>query len=249
MAVMLFALLGCLLRDGSEKRADLQIACAAALRQPMSAVVRRFEEARGVRVALQFGGSGALAGQLEMTGGDLFFPADEDYLGPLERNGRIAESIGVARLTPGLVVASGNPKGLVALRDLGRDGVRVALANKAAAIGKLSWSALEESGSLEMMKDNVVVTKPTVTEVVEDVALGSVDATIAWDAVAALNPSLEWIGIEALWSRRRVAAIAVMASSNKRALASEFARFVADRGQGGRIFESYGFNLQDEETP
>jgi molybdate transport system substrate-binding protein len=62
---------------GSE---DLLFHCAAGLRKPMSEIARHYEEEFGVKVHLQFGGSGALASQLELAGGDLYLPADQSYI-------------------------------------------------------------------------------------------------------------------------------------------------------------------------
>ena len=66
-------------RDGPGS-ADLLFHCAAGLRKPMSEIARQYEEEFGVKVNLQFGGSGAFASQLELGGVELYLPADQSYI-------------------------------------------------------------------------------------------------------------------------------------------------------------------------
>ena len=98
-------------------------------------------------------------------------------------------------ITAGIVVPIGNPKTLSDLESLTRPGIRLSLAERSAAIGKHTWDVLEKSGKRPRIRPNVVVTKPTVNNIIEDVATDAVDATIAWDAVTRSFPELEWIPV------------------------------------------------------
>ena len=181
-------------RDGPGS-ADLLFHCAAGLRKPMSEIARQYEEEFGVKVNLQFGGSGALASQLELAGGDLYLPADQSYIDSAREKGLMEEAIPVALLTAGLVVPKGNPRGLTTLSDLGKEGLKISLAERSASVGRFTWKVLEEEGLLARVNPNVVVTKPTVNAIVEDVATGAVDVSLAWDAVAKNFSEVEWLAV------------------------------------------------------
>ena len=99
-------------------------------------------------------------------------------------------------MTPVLAVHKGNPKNLHSLDDLMRDGVRIAQANpEAAAVGKVTKAALTKAGRWADLEKNIVVTKPTVNDVANDVVIGAVDAGFVWDATVRQNPHLEAVAL------------------------------------------------------
>jgi molybdate transport system substrate-binding protein len=224
-------------------KSPLVVHCAAGLRIPVSEIAREYEREFGVPVHLQFGGSGALESQLAVAGGDLYLPVDDSYIRSTRSKGLVRESIPVASLTAGIVVPKGNPKELHSLGDLGKNGIRLSLADRSAAIGKLTWHVLEQSAALPRLEANVLVTKPTVNNIVEDVATGAVDATIAWDAVTRSFPELEWIAVPEFSAASRAASIGVLASATDPARALHFARFLSSRDRGLPVFGKAGFQV------
>lgn len=232
-------------RDGPGS-ADLLFHCAAGLRKPMSEIARQYEEEFGVKVNLQFGGSGALASQLELAGGDLYLPADQSYIDSAREKGLMKEAIPVALLTAGLVVPKGNPRGLTTLSDLGKEGLKISLAERSASVGRFTWKVLEEEGLLARVNPNVVVTKPTVNAIVEDVATGAVDVSLAWDAVAKNFSEVEWLAVPEFLKRAKRASIGVLTSSKDAKRALHFARYVTARDRGRKVFQEMGFMVPDE---
>ena len=232
-------------RDGPGS-ADLLFHCAAGLRKPMSEIARQYEEEFGVKVNLQFGGSGALASQLELAGGDLYLPADQSYIDSAREKGLMEEAIPVALLTAGLVVPKGNPRGLTTLSDLGKEGLKISLAERSASVGRFTWKVLEEEGLLARVNPNVVVTKPTVNAIVEDVATGAVDVSLAWDAVAKNFSEVEWLAVPEFLKRAKRASIGVLTSSKDAKRALHFARYVTARDRGRKVFQEMGFMVPDE---
>src|SRR6185369_2726669 len=97
----------------------------------------------------------------------------------------IDEVLPLARMTPVLVVAQGNPLKIQSLDDIiARDDVRVAQADhKQAAVGKLTREALNKSGKWTGLAKRTIVTKPTVNDVATDVRVGAADAGIIWDTL------------------------------------------------------------------
>lgn len=232
-------------RDGPGS-ADLLFHCAAGLRKPMSEIARQYQEEFGVKVNLQFGGSGALASQLELAGGDLYLPADQSYIDSAREKGLMKEAIPVALLTAGLVVPKGNPRGLTTLSDLGKEGLKISLAERSASVGRFTWKVLEEEGLLARVNPNVVVTKPTVNAIVEDVATGAVDVSLAWDAVAKNFSEVEWLAIPEFLKRAKRASIGILTSSKDAKRALHFARYVTARDRGRKVFQEMGFMVPDE---
>ena len=103
---------------------------------------------------------------------------------------------------PLLAVQKGNPKKITGVKDLLRDDIRVALANPdQAAIGREIRLLLQKEGIWEEIERQVTETgvfKPTVSEVANDIKLGSVDVGIVWDATCKQYPALEPISVPEL---------------------------------------------------
>ena len=176
---------------GHDRRASsLSFYCAAGMRAPISRIAQEYEEEFGVSIQIQYGGSNTLLSQIEVAQtGDLYLAADESYLKQARDRGLVEERLPVARMRPIIAVPKGNPQQIRSIDDLLRDGVRVAMGNPdQTAIGKRTRHALGESGQWEPLEARVQekgVFLPTVNEVANVVKLGSVDAGIIWDAVAA----------------------------------------------------------------
>ena len=226
----------------------LLVLCAAGLKTPLETVAREYRRESGIEVQFQFGGSQTLLANLEISRrGDLFLPADESYLALARDKGLVAEILPLARMTPVIAVRKGNPKGIHSLADLLRGDVRLAQTNPdAAATGKLTRDALSRTGQWESLKARTLVFKPTVNDVANDVKLGSVDAGIVLDAVARQYPDLEIVVVPELAAARAHVAVGVLRSGMQAAAALHFARYLAARDKGLRIFQQRGYEIVEE---
>src|SRR5438270_309059 len=84
----------------------LSVLCAPALKPPVEALARAYEEETGVPVQLEYGGSQViLARAASGADGDLFLPADDDYVRMAEERGLISETFPLARPLPELAGA------------------------------------------------------------------------------------------------------------------------------------------------
>ena len=246
LAILLMASLWWIARPDASRDLSTQplvVHCAAGLRIPVSEIAEQYEKNFGVPIHLQFGGSGALETQLEIAGGDLFLPADISYINSARKKGLLRESIPVARLTAGIVVPKGNPKQLNTLNDLSKSGIRISLAERSAAIGRHTWGVLETSHVYPQIEANVIVTKPTVNNIIEDVATGAVDASIAWDAVASSFPEVEWIALPEFQKHSKHASIGVLESAKDATRALHFARVLTAHDRGAKVFADKGFKV------
>jgi len=243
-----------LLRDDRPARpgaggtaSSLLLYCAAGLKTPVTDVAADYERRFGVRVEIQYGGSGTLLSNLRVARrGDVFLAADTDYLSIARSNGLVAEILPVARMTPVIVVANGNPKAIQNLADLQRAGVSVALANPdAAAIGRLTRAALERAGLWETFSTQAKVFKPTVNDVANDVKLGAVDAGIVWDATLHQYPELVAVPAKELAQDAGHVAMGILKSSSQPSAALHFARFLSAHDGGLPSFAKAGYQVVD----
>lgn len=222
---------------------ELVLHCAAGLRVPVQEIVDRYKAEYGVSVRPHYAGSGELASQLEVAGGDLYFPADVSYIEQTRAKGLVQESMTAAYLTAGLAVAKGNPKGISRLEDLKREDVRVSLANPSAAIGKFTKKVLSGAGVWDEVEAGASVFKFTVNDIAQDVATGAADVSVVWDAVAGMFDALDFIHVPEFDQRRKTATVGVLKSSDNPTAALRFARYLTARDRGLEHFSKHGFQV------
>jgi molybdate transport system substrate-binding protein len=228
---------------GSAGKRPLILYCAAGIRPPVEAAARDYQQEYGVEVQLQYGGSQTLLANIEASKrGDLYLPADESYLDIARAKGLVKETLPLARMTPVLAVPKGNPRSLRSLDDLNRSGVRIAQANpEAAAIGKITKAALVKAGRWAELEKNIVVMKPTVNDVGNDIVIGAVDAGFVWDATVRQNPKLEAVALPEFADVHALVAVSVLTMSEQPTAALRFARYLAARDKGLPLFQRDGY--------
>ena len=222
--------------------AELTLYCAAGLRNPVSQIIDAYTEETDRKVNIIYNGSGALLSQIKLGGGDLYLPANIDYVHDAAQAGLTAEYIPAAHLTAVIVVNKDNTS-IQSIEDLTKPGVRISFANKSAAIGQFTRKVLIENGVYASIEKNIIVTKPTVNNIIEDVAFGSADATIAWDAVARSHSNLRIIKVPMFTEKRRDTAIAVLNTSTDTVAALHLARYLTAKDRGQLAFKNYGFEV------
>ncbi len=236
--------------SGEASAKGLTLFCAAGLRQPVEQIIAKYEREYGVPVHVQYGGSNTLLGQLEAGGvGDLYLAGEETYAEQAQQRGLAKEAIPIAVQGPVIAVAKGNPKGIEGIDDLMRDDVRVALANPdQAAIGELTRQLLQPVGQWEKLQKRVTkrgVFKPTVTDLANDLKLGSVDASVLWDATVAQYPSLEAVSSPELAPGKARVVICVLTSAKRPTASLRFARYLTAKDRGLPRFQAEGYEVVD----
>jgi molybdate transport system substrate-binding protein len=157
----------------------------AGLRNAVEAAITEFEKAHGIKVVVDWNGSGTiLAHAKARNSGDLFMPGDVWYVDQLhEQAGLIAAKTSVAYFVPVILVRKDNTKNIRSLADFVRADVRVALGNpKACQVGRLSTKLLARNGVDRTALDPME--SLTVNDLGVWVDTGKVDAAIVWDAIA-----------------------------------------------------------------
>lgn len=233
----------------------LTLYCAAGLRAPVEAAAAAYLDEFGVEVQLHYGGSGTLLAQLEVAKqGDLYLAGDDSYIDTAHARGLVQERIDLARMRPLIAVRAGNPHGIRSIEDFARADHVLGLADpEAAAIGRAGRKLLQQSGDWPSIEAVVDVTKPTVGELAADLVLGSIDASILWDATAGQYPEIEGIPVPAWADEERDVTLGVLSSSEHPTEALRFARYLGARDRGLVHFESNGFRVVEgdawKETP
>ncbi len=228
---------------GVNPNQPLVVYCAAGIKPPVEAAARDYEKTYGVPVQLQYGGSMTLLANLQISQrGDLYLPADDSYITLAREKGLVAESIPLAQMQAVLAVSKGNPKNIRSLDDLMREGVSLGQANPdAAAIGKVTRTALLKSGRWDAVKARTLVFKPTVNEVANDLKLGAVDAGFIWDALVAQYPDVDSVPVPELKGAIGKITIGVLQRTKQPTQALRFARYLGARDRGLLVFAKWGY--------
>jgi molybdenum ABC transporter molybdate-binding protein len=224
---------------------QLVLYCAAGIKQPVDEVAREYEGRYPVEIQLQYQGSGTLLSSLTVTRtGDLFLAADQSYLDLAREKDLVAEVLPLARMHPVIGVAKGNPKHIRGLDDLLRKEVRVALGSpEAASIGKQTEKLLTKTGHWARVKEAAVVFKPTVTDLANDLKIGSVDAAVVWDATANQYPEIEAVRVPAFDKATKDVLIGVLNSCKQPTAALRFCRYLGARDKGLQAFAEHGYEV------
>jgi molybdenum ABC transporter molybdate-binding protein len=273
-AVVVFSAL--LYMGGPQPRDDaqvLRVQCAAGMREPLERIARMYEnepdnKLRGLKIEMNFGGSDTLLSQLEINKfdkSDLFLAADDQYTEMAKRKGLAAECLPLAYQRPVVIVRKGNPKSIHTLDDLLRENVSVVTGNPdQAAIGKaikkaLSALKVSDTDRWQQLQQHITrhgVFKPTVTDAANDVKIRAVDAGIVWDSTAAMpsyRDAFDVIHLDEFESDPNLVTVCVLNASPNPTAALKFARYVAARDRGLKVFEEMGAKPVDgdvwEENP
>ena len=235
-------------RPANHAQGELVMYCAAGMRQPVEEIAAEYRREFGVKINPQYGGSNTLLSQLTMVGtGDLYLAADESYLDLAAEKGLVREILPLAKMSPVIAVPQGNPKQISSVDDLLRDDVTLALGNPdQAAIGKMVRNLLTDSGHWDRIAQQMTkrgVYQPTVTEVANQLKLGTVDAAIVWNTTLAFYPTLQSIETAELNRGASNVTLGVLSSCKQSPAALHFARYLAAHDRGLPIFEKYKFHV------
>ncbi len=216
---------------------------AASNRPVFEAIRQDYEAAYHTPIEVQYGPSQTLLSNMEVSGAaDLYLPADDSFLDITEKKGLTKERIPLATMKAVAIVKKGNPKLVKTLSDLQRDDVNLVLADPdATAIGKQTREALSALNKWEALRTRAAAFKTTVNDVANDVKIGSAEAGIVYDAVAATYPELEIVRIPELDAITAHVAVGVTAASKQPTRALHLARYLSAVDKGLAQYAKFGF--------
>jgi molybdate transport system substrate-binding protein len=167
--------------------AKLLLFAGAASKPATEEVIEAFQKKTGIIVEATFGGSGFVLSQMKLAQrGDLYFPGSSDFMEMAKREGLVfpdSERI-VVYLVPAINVQKGNPKGIRTLRDLTREGLRLAIAHpEMVCVGTYAVEIIEKNLSpqeKDRLRKNLVNYTESCEKTANAVSLKAVDAVLGW---------------------------------------------------------------------
>jgi molybdate transport system substrate-binding protein len=226
--------------------------CGSASKPALEEVAAAFEEETGIKVYLNFSGSGTMLSQMEISqSGDLYIPGSPDYMAMAEADGAIEPGTVriVSYLVPAILVPKGNPGNIQGLSDLARPGVKVGIGNpEAVCVGLYTVEMLEYNGLLEEVRPNIVTHAESCAKTASLVALGSVDAIIGWRVFSAWHDTVDAVYLEPEQiPRLSYVPAAVSTYAQDKEGSARFIDFlVSEKGQA--IFKKHGYLATEEEA-
>ena len=225
----------------------------SASKPAMEEAARAFEQETGIKVYLNFGGSGTMLSQMKLSrSGDLYIPGSPDYMVMAEREGVIElETVRIiSYLIPAILVQHGNPKNIQSLSDLARPGIKVGIADpESVSIGAYAYEILEYNNLLPEVGRNIVTYAESYSKIVSLVALKTVDAVIGWRIFSMWQQD----SIEAVYLKSeqipRLSYIpgALSTFTDDRERAPKFLAFLVS-SQGQEIFRKWGYIVTESEA-
>jgi len=229
--------------------------CGSASKPAMEEAAQVFEEKTGIKVYLNFGGSGTTLSQLKIAReGDLYIPGSPDYMVMAERDGVVyADSVKIiAYLVPAILVQEGNPKNIQSLHDLTHTGIEVGIGDpKTVCVGLYAYEILEYNGLIDEVREagTIVTHAESCSRAASFVAFKSVDAILGWRVFSYWNP--DTIDVVYLKPEQitRLAYIpgAISTFTEDRESAQSFLDFLASP-EGQEIFSKWGYITTEDDA-
>lgn len=223
----------------------LLVHAGAGIQLPLNELGKLFEQKTGVRVQYSFKGSGCLLPDIVISEkGDLYIPGELFYMQQAVDRGLISKYRLVAQMSTVMIAQQGNPKAIRTVKDLGRPGLRIGLADaKAVAIGRAAEAVLKRAGCLQAVRKNVVMSCMNVVELGNATKLGHLDGAIVWDACAALyQGAIATVPIPASYRETSTIPVGVIKSSQHPKEAAQFMDFLATR-EAAQVFRKHGYGV------
>lgn len=228
----------------------------AASKPATEEIVRIFQERSGITVDMVFGGSGFVLSQMKLTKkGDLYFPGSSDFMEVAKREGLVlpdSEKI-VAYLIPAINVQKGNPKRIHTLKDLTKEGIRLAIANpETVCVGAFAVEIFEKNLTREeksKVRKNIVNYTESCEKTANVISLKAADVVVGWRVFQYWDPER----IETIILRPeeipRIGYIPIIISkfTQDKALPQKFIDFLLS-SHGKAIFQKYHYLMDLQEA-
>jgi molybdate transport system substrate-binding protein len=225
----------------------------SASKPAMEEAAAAFEKETGIKVYLNFGGSGTMLSQIELSrSGDLYIPGSQDYIVKAEHKGVIdINSVEkIAYLIPVISVQHGNPQNIQTLADLARPGLEIGIGNpQSVCLGLYAIEIFEYNGLLDDIANNIVVNAESCAKTAALISLQSVDAVIGWDVFHYWDSeNIDTVYIDAS-QLPRLAYVpgAITKFTKDKENACRFLDFLVSE-EGRQIFQKWGYITTEEEA-
>ena len=243
-------------QNGLPSSKRMMIFSGAASKPATEEAMRIFQERYGIPIDVVFGGSGFILSQMKLAKrGDLYFPGSSDFMEMAKKEGlvfRESEKI-LVYLVPAINVQKGNPKRIGSLKDLTKDGIRIAIANpEMVCVGTYAVEIIEKNLNpfeKEKFKKNLVSYTESCEKTANVISLKAVDAVLGWEVFQYWDPErIETIFLKSEEiSRIGSIPIAVSKFTQDKALAQKFIDFLLS-SDGKTVFRKYHYLTDIQEA-
>jgi molybdate transport system substrate-binding protein len=244
--VLLVLILSCGQKGEEDRKDSITVFCGSANKPAMEKIAALFEQERGIRVNMIFGGSGTLLSQIELSKqGEIYLPGSSDYIVIAERKKLVIEKSDriVAYLIPAIITPSGNPGNIQSLQDLAKPGVRIGIGNpETVCLGLYAIEILEKNDLLVPVLKNVVTFGGSCSKLANLAAMNKVDAVLGWRVFHFWNPErMDFVRL-APENIPRISyiPISIPVYTKDIALSNAFIEFVLSP-RGRSAYEEYGY--------
>jgi molybdate transport system substrate-binding protein len=228
---------------------QLMVFCGAAFKRPIDEIVDVFQKKNMVQIYVNYGAMPTVLTQIQLSRkGDVFISSSEDFMEKGRAKGLIeGDSVkNIVYIVPCINVQKGNPKNIRGLKDLTKDGLRVAIANpEIVYIGMLAAEIVDKSLSAQerdAFKKNVVTHAEDFNKLATLLVLKQVDAVIGFHFLEGWYP--EKIGTVRLTADelQRIGAgqAGIISYSQSRNLAQRFLNYLNSR-EAKAVFKKYHY--------
>ncbi len=240
--------------SGGENK-NITAFCGSASKPAMEEAAQAFEEETGIKVYLNFSGSGNMLSQLKIAReGDLYIPGSPDYMLMAERDGVVyADSVTIiAYLVPAILVQEGNPKNIQSLSDLAQSGIEVCIGDpKTVCVGLYAIEILESNGLIDDVREagTIVTHAVSCSMTASLITLKSVDAILGWRVFSYWNPdTIDVVFLEPDQIPRLAYVPGAISTFTKdRESAQKFLDFLTSP-EGQQIFSKWGYITTEDEA-
>lgn len=224
---------------------ELLLYCGAGIRPPVDELVKIFEAEEEIKIAVDYAGSEVLLSRIRLARkGDLYLPGDAFYVDQAAAGGMILLRKPVCRFEPVILVPRGNPAKVLGLNDLLRPPVKLGVGDpEACAVGRVSRTIFAGIGkTAEEVAKNTAYLAQTVNDLGVQIKMGSLDAVIVWDAVAACyEDEAETVSIPDEQNIISTADLGVLSFTRNREAAEKFLD-LAVSARGREVFRKHGYS-------
>jgi len=176
-----------LVTSGWKRESDVLVLCGGSMRAVMEDVIARYAKVSSDKVLASYGGSGELCAQLQQTQkGDIYVCHDPFMSWAVEQD-LVDTWATVGSLEVVIIVPKGNPRGIEKLEDLATGRLRLGIGDRTySTSGQVVVNILKKLDYGQDILANVRAETKGHQQRCTDVAMGTLDAGIVWNAVAHL---------------------------------------------------------------
>jgi molybdate transport system substrate-binding protein len=220
--------------------------CGSAVRVPMDEIIENYQNEKGVKISVIYGGSGGLLSQMELSRkGDVYLAGSPDFIIIGENKKLLIKGTDklIAYLVPAIIVPKGNPKNIRSLEDLANKGLRIGIGNpETVCLGLYGVELLSSNKLMDKVLPNVVVFAKSCEDTAMLAVLNKVDAILGWDVFESWNPKeVEWIRVDQnKIPRIAYIPIALPIFVKDKAVANDFINYILSQ-KGQKVFAKWNY--------